>query len=68
MSRAHRLARRIDAGSVRVNAMPMGDFAVPVGGFKQSGLGPRARTRGHRGLYGDQVGRHAAMTARNGRE
>ena len=39
ISTAHRLARRLKAGTVRVNT-PVGmDFALPFGGYKQSGWG-----------------------------
>jgi phenylacetaldehyde dehydrogenase len=36
---AHRLARRIKAGSVRINTPGSVDPALPLGGFKQSGWG-----------------------------
>jgi phenylacetaldehyde dehydrogenase len=36
---AHRLARRIKAGSVRINTPGSVDAALPLGGFKQSGWG-----------------------------
>ena len=36
---AHRLARRIKAGSVRINTAGSVDAALPLGGFKQSGWG-----------------------------
>jgi phenylacetaldehyde dehydrogenase len=36
---AHRLARRIRAGSVRINTPGSVDPALPLGGFKQSGWG-----------------------------
>ncbi|MCD9028724.1 aldehyde dehydrogenase family protein [Luteimonas sp. BDR2-5] len=39
ISTAHRLARRLQAGTVRINT-PVGmDFALPFGGYKQSGWG-----------------------------
>jgi len=38
LSRAHRLARRIRAGTIRINGAGM-DPALPFGGFKQSGWG-----------------------------
>lgn len=38
-SRAHRLARKIKAGTVTVNGMDQQDVNVPFGGYKQSGLG-----------------------------
>jgi phenylacetaldehyde dehydrogenase len=39
ISVAHRLARRIKAGSVRINTAGSVDAAMPLGGFKQSGWG-----------------------------
>jgi acyl-CoA reductase-like NAD-dependent aldehyde dehydrogenase len=39
ISLAHRLARRIKAGSVRINTAGSVDAAMPLGGFKQSGWG-----------------------------
>lgn len=39
LSRAHRVSRRIKAGSVWVNAYHVADPAMPFGGFKQSGWG-----------------------------
>ncbi|MCC8395856.1 aldehyde dehydrogenase family protein [Paraburkholderia sp. MMS20-SJTR3] len=47
ISNAHRLARRIRAGNVRINAAGALDFAMPFGGFKQSGWG---RENGREGL------------------
>lgn len=38
IGRAHRMARRLRAGTVWVNTFRMGHYAVPFGGFKQSGL------------------------------
>lgn len=43
---AHRMARRIKAGTVWVNAHNVGDPALPFGGFKSSGWG---RERGKEG-------------------
>lgn len=37
--RAHRVARRLQAGTVWVNSYMDGDPIVPFGGYKQSGLG-----------------------------
>ncbi|AHG22283.1 aldehyde dehydrogenase [Chania multitudinisentens RB-25] len=39
LSRAHRMARRLKAGSVFVNNYNDGDMTVPFGGYKQSGNG-----------------------------
>ncbi|NBX83549.1 aldehyde dehydrogenase family protein [bacterium] len=39
LSRAHRVAARLDAGMVFVNRYGCYDFASPFGGFKQSGWG-----------------------------
>ncbi|WP_158783187.1 aldehyde dehydrogenase PuuC [Pantoea sp. BAV 3049] len=39
LSRAHRVSRRLKAGSVFVNNYNNGDMTVPFGGFKQSGNG-----------------------------
>ena len=39
LSRAHRFAARIDAGTVWVNCWMMRDLRVPFGGVKDSGIG-----------------------------
>ena len=39
ISRAHRLARRIEAGVVWINGYDMFHPAVPFGGYKESGIG-----------------------------
>ncbi|MFL5751653.1 MAG: aldehyde dehydrogenase [Chloroflexota bacterium] len=39
VKRAHRLARRIRAGTVWVNTFDASDITVPFGGYKQSGFG-----------------------------
>ncbi|GAA0355451.1 aldehyde dehydrogenase [Bowmanella denitrificans] len=39
LSRAHRLARQLRAGSVWINNYNDGDMTVPFGGYKQSGNG-----------------------------
>ena len=39
LRRAHRLARRLKAGSVYVNTYDRGDNSLPFGGWKQSGIG-----------------------------
>ena len=44
---AHKMTRRIKAGTVRVNAAASMDPAMPFGGFKQSGIG---REQGREGV------------------
>jgi phenylacetaldehyde dehydrogenase len=44
---AHQLAKRLRAGNVRVNAAAALDFAMPFGGYKQSGWG---RENGREGV------------------
>lgn len=44
---AHQMARRLKAGNVRVNASAALDFAMPFGGYKQSGWG---RENGREGV------------------
>jgi 4-guanidinobutyraldehyde dehydrogenase/NAD-dependent aldehyde dehydrogenase len=39
LSRAHKIARKLRAGTVWVNCYDHGDATVPFGGFKQSGNG-----------------------------
>lgn len=39
ISRAHRLARRLQAGTVRINTSTGMDNNMPYGGYKQSGWG-----------------------------
>lgn len=39
LSKAHRLSRRLKAGTVWVNCYEEGDLTVPFGGYKQSGNG-----------------------------
>ena len=47
ISKAHRLAAKLKAGTVWVNGYGGGDAATPFGGFKQSGWG---REKGEQGL------------------
>ena len=53
-----RCMREIKAGTVWFNDPLTDNDAGPFGGFKQSGLGPRAGPRGPRGLPGDQARPH----------
>lgn len=39
LNTAHRMAKAIRAGTVSVNCYSEGDFAVPFGGYKESGFG-----------------------------
>ena len=41
ISKAHRYARMLDAGTVGVNAYSEGEISTPFGGFKASGFGGR---------------------------
>ncbi len=47
ISAAHRLAKKLKAGSIRINNAGSVDPAVPFGGYKQSGIG---RERGREGV------------------
>lgn len=44
LSRAHRLARAIQAGTVWVNNFDQADITAPFGGFKQSGFGGKDKS------------------------
>lgn len=39
LSRAHRMARRMNAGTIWINMIASLDISCPFGGFKQSGIG-----------------------------
>lgn len=39
LNRAHRVSKKLKAGSVSINTMDALDFSTPFGGFKQSGFG-----------------------------
>ncbi|KAI9847447.1 MAG: hypothetical protein M1838_000866 [Thelocarpon superellum] len=62
LTRAHRVARGIEAGMVWVNSSNDGDFRVPFGGIKQSGIG---RELGEAGLaaYSNIKSVHINMAA-----
>jgi len=44
LSRAHRVARQLRAGTVWVNTFDISDLATPFGGYKASGFGGRDRS------------------------
>jgi 4-(gamma-glutamylamino)butanal dehydrogenase len=44
LSRAHRMARAIRAGTVSVNCYSEGDATTPFGGYRQSGFGGRDKS------------------------
>lgn len=48
VSRAHRVAARLQAGQVYINEYPGGGVETPFGGFKQSGIG---REKGREALH-----------------
>lgn len=62
LTRAHRVAREVEAGTVWVNSSNDSDFRVPFGGVKQSGIG---RELGEAGLapYCNVKSIHVNMTA-----
>ncbi|RAL67371.1 hypothetical protein DID88_008126 [Monilinia fructigena] len=49
LDRAHKLARRIESGTVWINSSQDSDFRIPFGGKKMSGIG---RELGEEGLQG----------------
>ncbi len=55
LSNAHRLARRLKAGTVRVNGGGV-DVSLPLGGYKALRLGPGKRPGGGGSLHGAQGG------------
>ncbi len=63
LTRAHRVARRIDAGMVWINSSNDSDFRIPFGGVKSSGIG---RELGEAGLeaYSTIKAIHVNMQAR----
>ncbi|KAI9726300.1 MAG: hypothetical protein M1828_001573 [Chrysothrix sp. TS-e1954] len=63
ISKAHRVARRIEAGMVWVNSSNDSDYRIPFGGVKQSGIG---RELGEAGLdaYTNKKSVHVNLGAR----
>ncbi|KAH8901037.1 putative aldehyde dehydrogenase [Thozetella sp. PMI_491] len=63
LTRAHRVARKIEAGMVWINSSNDSDWRIPFGGIKQSGIG---RELGEAGLgaYSNIKAIHVNMTQR----
>lgn len=63
LNRAHRVAKRIEAGMVWINSSNDSDFRIPFGGVKQSGIG---RELGEAGLaaYSNVKAIHVNMGSR----
>ena len=63
LNRAHRVAKRIEAGMVWINSSQDSDFRIPFGGVKQSGIG---RELGEAGLaaYSNVKAVHVNMGTR----
>ena len=58
LSRALRVSRAVESGNLSVNSHSSVRYNTPFGGFKQSGPGPRARTRRAAVLHRDQERLH----------
>ena len=54
LGRAHRLAKRLKAGTVGLNCQMQFDHSMPFGGYKQSGWGYESGKAGHRNLPANQ--------------
>ena len=54
IARAHRMARRLQAGTVWINIYRAMTFNSPFGGYKSSGIGRAERDRGDRPVPADQ--------------
>jgi len=66
LGRAHRVVKRVRAGTVWVDSYRMGHYTMPFGGYRQSGLGrelgPDALLPVHRGEVGvDRRGQRSAI-------
>jgi aldehyde dehydrogenase (NAD(P)+) len=64
LTRAHSVARQIEAGMVWINSSNDSDYRIPFGGVKQSGIG---RELGEAGLsaYSNIKAVHVNMTVRS---
>ena len=56
LGRAHRIVKRLKAGSVQINCQLVFDHDVPFGGYKQSGWGHEFGKEGIDMLHEDEVG------------
>ena len=63
VSKAHRIARQLRAGTVWVNCYNVFDSALPFGGYKQSGWGRENGPRGAGKLHANQGGVRAVVNA-----
>lgn len=54
LNAAHRIAKAIRAGTVSVNCYSEGDYAVPFGGYKQSGFGGKDKGLAAHDQYTEQ--------------
>jgi len=61
LSRAHRLGKRLQAGTVTINCQLVFDHAVALRWLQAVRLGSRVWTGGHRGLLEDEVGLGPAL-------
>lgn len=55
LARAHRVAGRVEAGMVWLNSSNDGDWRVPFGGVKQSGVGRELGEAGLRGYLSEKA-------------
>ena len=63
LKRALRVVERLETGMVGLNQGIVSNPAAPFGGIKQSGLRPRGRPRGDRGVPRDEVRGHQSVAA-----
>ena len=64
ISKAHRTAKRLRAGTVWINTYHVFDAAMPFGGYKESGWGREMGSPGPQQLPRDQVGRHGSVAGK----
>ena len=54
LRRAHRVAKKLQAGTVWINTYRSISYASPFGGYKGSGYGTREQSRSHSQIHSDQ--------------